>query len=60
MIRPLNLFTLTMEVTPSSEMFALTRATRRHIPEDGILNSYPHENINSYIWLYIISEMYLS
>jgi hypothetical protein len=29
-----------MEVTHFSEMSVLTRGTRRHIPEDGILKSY--------------------
>jgi hypothetical protein len=31
------LFTLMTEATSSSETLAFTRATRRHIPEDGIL-----------------------
>jgi hypothetical protein len=33
------------------ETSALTRATRRHIPEDGILHSHRRENVNSYIAL---------
>jgi hypothetical protein len=30
---------------------ALTRATRRNVPEDGILHSRRHENLKSYIAL---------
>jgi hypothetical protein len=40
--------TLKIEVTRSSETSVLTRLTRRHILEDGILHSYPCENIKSY------------
>jgi hypothetical protein len=32
-------------------MSVLTRATRRHITEDGILYSHPRENLKSYIAL---------
>jgi hypothetical protein len=40
-----------MEVTLSSGTSVLTKATRRHIQEDGILHSHSHENLKSYIAL---------
>jgi hypothetical protein len=44
----LVLFTLMMEAISSSEMLGLTRATRRHDPEDGILHSHYREILKSY------------
>jgi hypothetical protein len=43
--------TLMMEALSSSETSVLTRATRRNIPEVGILHSHRHEILQSYIAL---------
>jgi hypothetical protein len=40
----------TLAVT-SNQQTVVTTATRRHIPEDGILHSYRRENLRSYIAL---------
>jgi hypothetical protein len=36
------------EATRTSETSVLTRATRRHIPENGAFHTRRHENLNSY------------
>jgi hypothetical protein len=43
------LVTMMMEALGSFEMSVLTGATRRNIPEDGILHSHIRENVKSYI-----------
>jgi hypothetical protein len=45
------LVTLVMKALRSSETLVLVRATRRNIPEDGILHSDRRETLISYITL---------
>jgi hypothetical protein len=42
---------LVMEAIHCSEMSILIRATRRHVPEDGILHSHCREDLKSYVAL---------
>jgi hypothetical protein len=45
------LVTLMTEAIRSSRTLVLTKATRRHIPEDGTFHSHRPENLKSYIAL---------
>jgi hypothetical protein len=46
-----SIVALMMEAFRSSETSLITRATRRHIPEDDIRHSHRRENLKSYIAL---------
>jgi hypothetical protein len=52
----LILFTQVMEVIRSSEMCVLTRATRLHIPEDGIIHSQRRENLKSHVDIDVVDS----
>jgi hypothetical protein len=45
----LAVVTLMMEALRSTETSVLTRTTQPNIQEDGIVHSYRHENLKSYI-----------
>jgi hypothetical protein len=44
--------TLKMKAIRSSETSVITRSTRRHIPEDGILHSHLRENLRSDVTIF--------
>jgi hypothetical protein len=51
------LVTAMKEALSSSEKYALTRATRRNIPEDAILHNHRRENLKSYKWRALVNAV---
>jgi hypothetical protein len=53
----LILFSLMMGAICSSKTLILRRATWHHIPEDGILHSYHHENLSLSWIIFVLTEI---
>jgi hypothetical protein len=54
LLAPTDFFTLMMQSISSSETLVLTKATRHHIPEEGIFHSYRRKNFKSYIAIFCL------
>jgi hypothetical protein len=50
--------TLMMNAIRPSETSVLTRTTRRHISEDGILHCHRRENLTSYIYCFVSTSSF--